>query len=131
MVRDRPVRFTWGPVLLASLYMDLHEYVYVDGRALGAEVTLLHVWAWKHISMLRPCVVLVPMGAEDALVARYRGGVSFTQTGKHGIPYWRQVLDEMFVFLGDCTLVNLDGPTMLPSSFITARIDICRGVSTR
>lgn len=87
MVRDRPVQFAWGPVLLVSLYKDLHEYVYVDGRVLRAGVTLLHVWVWEHISVLCPHVVPVPMGGEDALVACYRGGVSFTHTGEHGIPY--------------------------------------------
>lgn len=43
MVHDKPVYFAWRFFLLASLYRDLHEYVYLGGRALGAGVKLLHV----------------------------------------------------------------------------------------
>lgn len=98
MVRDRPVCFAWGPVLLASLYRDLHEYMYMDDRALEAGVTLPHVWAWEHIVVLRQRVVSIMMVLDDPLVWRYKGCVSFTHTSEHRIPYWRRVLDEMQVF---------------------------------
>lgn len=98
-MRDRPTHFSCGPVLLASLYEDLHEYVYLDGKALRAGVTLLHVWAWEHIVVFRSQVVVVPMGLDDPLIWHYRGGVSFTHTGEHEIAYWRRVLDEMQVFI--------------------------------
>lgn len=54
MVRDRAVDFAWGHIILASLYRYLHEYAYLNGRALGASVMLLHVRAWEHISILQP-----------------------------------------------------------------------------
>lgn len=95
---DRPTCFAWGPVLLASLYKYLHEYVYLDGRALVAGITLLHVWAWEHIAVFWPWVVAIPMGHDDPLLWRYRDGVSFTHTGEHEIPFWRRVLDAMQVF---------------------------------
>lgn len=98
MVRDRPVRFAWGPVLLASLYRYLHEYTYLDGRALGSGVMLLHMWAWEHIFVLQPRVVPVLVGPDDPVVWHYRGSVSFTHIGKHKIPHWRRVLDDMTVF---------------------------------
>lgn len=97
-MHDRPTRFSWGLVLLASMYKDLHEYIYLDDKALRASVKLLHVWAWEHIAVLRPQVVVVLMGPDDPLVWHYRGGVSFTHTCEHEIPFWRRVLDDMQVF---------------------------------
>lgn len=87
MVRDRAIRFAWGSMLLASLYKDLHEYVYMDGRALGPSVTLLHIWAWEHIVVLWLQIVSVLMGVDHPLMWRYKGGESFTHIGEHGIPY--------------------------------------------
>lgn len=85
-MRDRPTHFSWGPIL-ASLYRDLHEYVYLNGRALEVGVTLLHVWAWEHIVVLQPRVIAVPMGSNDPFMWCYKGGVSFTHMGEHRIPY--------------------------------------------
>ena len=47
-------RYAWGVCVLAHLYHDLHDVVYRDGASLSAGVTLLHVWAWEHMSITCP-----------------------------------------------------------------------------
>lgn len=99
VTHDSPTHFSWGLVLLASLYRYLHEYVCMNARALRAGVMLLHVWVWEHIVILRLRVVSIPMLLDDPLMWSYKGHVSFTHTGEHEIPYWRRVLDKMQVFM--------------------------------
>lgn len=40
--------------MLAHLYRDLHEVVYLGYDSLSASVTLLQVWCWEHILVARP-----------------------------------------------------------------------------
>lgn len=47
-------RFAWGSCMLAHLYRDLHQVVYLGYTSLSVEVTLLQVWAWEHIPVVRP-----------------------------------------------------------------------------
>ncbi|XP_059074222.1 protein MAIN-LIKE 2-like isoform X1 [Cryptomeria japonica] len=47
-------RFAWGSAMLAHLYRDLHEVVYLGYGSLSAGVTLLQVWCWEHIPAARP-----------------------------------------------------------------------------
>lgn len=49
-------RFAWGSCMLAHLYRELHQVVYLGYMSLLAGVTLLQVWAWEHISAARPLV---------------------------------------------------------------------------
>lgn len=47
-------RFAWGSAMLAHLYRDLHEGVYLGYGSLSAGVMLLQVWCWEHILIARP-----------------------------------------------------------------------------
>lgn len=42
--------------MLAHLYKDLHEVVYLGYESLSASVMLLQVWCWEHILATRPLV---------------------------------------------------------------------------
>lgn len=50
----RGCRFAWGSAMLAHLYRDLHQVVYLVYSSLSIGVTLLQVWAWEHIPIARP-----------------------------------------------------------------------------
>ena len=53
---DAGVPVTWGSLMLAKLYRDLHQIVYQGGSRQGRSIgflTLLQVWAWEHIVVLR------------------------------------------------------------------------------
>lgn len=45
MMLFKRTQYVWGPVMLACLYHDMHDFVYYDGRKIGTRVTLLHIWA--------------------------------------------------------------------------------------
>lgn len=53
MVREG-TRYAWGACVLAHLYMDLHEVVYHGITLLGVGITLLHIWAWENLPIMRP-----------------------------------------------------------------------------
>lgn len=53
---------------MASLYRYLHEFAYTDDRAIGVRVTLLHIWAWQHITVFCLRGVLVDMDPDDLVV---------------------------------------------------------------
>lgn len=67
--------------MLASLYHNLHDFSYCDSRAIGARVTLLHIWAWGHIVVLRPRVSVVDIEPNDLAVQMYRGSLTFMHIG--------------------------------------------------
>lgn len=49
-------KFAWGSCMLAHLYRELHQVVYLGYTILSVGVTLLQVWAWEHIPIARPLV---------------------------------------------------------------------------
>lgn len=49
-------RFSWGSYMLAHLYKELHQVVYLECMSLLVGVTLIQVWAWEHIVVTRPLV---------------------------------------------------------------------------
>lgn len=53
--------------MLASLYHDMHDFVYYDSRAIGIGVTLLHIWAWDHIIVLRPIIQMDDVEPDDPI----------------------------------------------------------------
>lgn len=78
--------------MLAHLYRDLHQVVYLGYNSLSVGFTLLQVWAWDHIPTARPLV------DRDRLVGHayaygYRGIV--IQCKLHKLEHWRQVLDDI------------------------------------
>lgn len=83
----RRTQYAWDPVMLASLYYDMHDFFYCDGRVINTGVTLLHIWAWEHIAVLRPIVQMVDVELDDLVVWRYRGTITLQHIGKVGIPY--------------------------------------------
>lgn len=85
-------QFAWGSAILAHLYKDLHEVVYLSYESLSAGVTLLQVWAWEHIPIARPLVDRDrPVGCMYAY--GYRGTVVQHKLGK--LEHWRRVLDDI------------------------------------
>lgn len=46
--------FAWGSCMLAHLYRELHQVVYLGYTSLSTRVTLLQVWAWDYIPVSRP-----------------------------------------------------------------------------
>lgn len=65
-------RFAWGLAMLANLYKDLHQVVYLGYSSLSVGVTLLQVWVWEHIPAARPLVDKDrPVGC--AYAYRYQG----------------------------------------------------------
>ena len=50
-ILEEGTHYAWGVCVLAHLYHDLHDAVYREGASLSAGVTLLHVWAWEHMSI--------------------------------------------------------------------------------
>lgn len=63
--------YAWGSVLLASLYHDMHEAVYREGKSIKERVALLHIWAYKYIALLRPILVLVDIHEDEPIIFRY------------------------------------------------------------
>lgn len=53
MMEDMTI-YDWGPFVLAYLYHDMHQVIYSKDRNIGEGVTLLHMWAYEHIVILRP-----------------------------------------------------------------------------
>ena len=51
LMMEDGTHYAWGVCLLAHLYHDLHDVAYQDGASLLARVKLLHIWAWKNISI--------------------------------------------------------------------------------
>lgn len=47
-------RFAWGPCILAHLYHELNQFVYLIGYRLRCMVTLLQMWAFENIVVTRP-----------------------------------------------------------------------------
>lgn len=90
--------YTWGPILLASLYHDMHQVVYCEGRSIEAGVTLLHIWEYENIVVLRPLVVLVDIHEDEPIVFRYRVLTTLQHTRPIGLPYCHCVIDDMTVF---------------------------------
>lgn len=85
-------RFAWGSCMLAHFYKYLHQVVYLGYNSLLAEVTLLQVWAWEHIPIVRP------LADRDRLVGHsyaygYTGIVVQHKLGK--LEHWRRVLDDI------------------------------------
>lgn len=71
--------------MLAHLYHDLHQVVYLGAASLSVEVTLLQIWAWEHITVTQP------IAERDRLFGRpyvfeYLGGVFHHKLGK--LEYW-------------------------------------------
>lgn len=85
-------RFAWGSAMLAHLYRDLHQVVYLGYSNLSARVTLLQVWAWEHILTARPLADRDrPVGC--AYAYKYQGVVVQCKLGK--LENWRRVLDDI------------------------------------
>ncbi|XP_059063972.1 serine/threonine-protein phosphatase 7 long form homolog isoform X1 [Cryptomeria japonica] len=85
-------QFAWGSCMLAHLYKDLHQVVYLGYNILLAGVTLLQVWAWEHIPVVRP------LADKDRPVGRayaygYTGIVVQCKLGK--LEHWRRVVDDI------------------------------------
>lgn len=86
------MRYAWGMCMLVQLYHDLHWIVYLGGSSLSAGATLLQVWAWEHIAIMRLELVL-SRPATRPYVFRYRGRPTQHMMGK--LDYWRWVLDDV------------------------------------
>lgn len=90
--------YAWGLVILTSLHHEMHQVVYYQGRSISSGVTLLHIWAYEHIAILRPLVILADIHEDEPIVFRYRVPMALHHTGLIGLPYWRQVIDDMTIF---------------------------------
>lgn len=71
MIR-RDIMYAQGSILLSSLYHDMHEAVYREGKSIRVGVTLLHIWAYENIAVLRPIIVLVDIHEDEPVVYRYK-----------------------------------------------------------
>jgi hypothetical protein len=80
--------FFRGHVVLTSLYSDMHQVVYCDACSIRARMTLLHIYAYKHISLLRPTITLVEGDLDVPMVYRYCGEATCHLTGIVGFPYF-------------------------------------------
>jgi len=51
----RGIRYAWAPVVLAYLYMDLHNFVYVDQLNIIIDhYSLIKVCAFENIAVISP-----------------------------------------------------------------------------
>lgn len=54
MMIDEGTQFAWYDLcLLAHLYLDLNDLVYMGECNLSIRMTLLHIWAYDHVVLLR------------------------------------------------------------------------------
>lgn len=112
-------RFAWGPCMLAHLYHDLHQFVYLGGCEISAGVTLLQIWAYKHITMIR-LICYMGRGARQSYVHMYSMLVSKHWLGK--MDYWGHVIDDIDIVIWqpylDCEPWE-EGETNLPYYYQT------------
>ena len=48
--------FSWGPCMLEMLYYYLHQVAYRGGLSFNIGGTLLQIWAYEHIVVLKPLI---------------------------------------------------------------------------
>lgn len=78
--------------MLAHLYKEIHQVVYLGYSSLLAGVTLLQVWVWEHIPIERPLVDRDrPVGR--AYTYGYTSIVVQRKLGK--LEHWQRVLDDI------------------------------------
>jgi len=46
-------RYAWAEYVLGQLYHYLHDCAYMFGASMSVGVTVLHVWAYEHILVMR------------------------------------------------------------------------------
>ncbi|XP_059073617.1 protein MAINTENANCE OF MERISTEMS-like [Cryptomeria japonica] len=78
--------------MLAHLYRDLHQVVYLGYNNLSAGVTLLQVWVWEHIPIARP-LANRDRPVRCAYAYGYKGIVVQRKLGI--LEHWRRVLDDI------------------------------------
>lgn len=88
--------YVWGSCLLAMVYYQMHDIVYLGYLSISIGVTLLQTWAWEHISIARP-IIHVDLQPSEPYACRYTTGIRHKGSGN--TLCWRHQLDILQHFI--------------------------------
>ncbi|KAK6794592.1 hypothetical protein RDI58_008045 [Solanum bulbocastanum] len=95
--------YSWGSATLACLYHFLCKASQSNQNEIAGFLTLLQIWAWERVIVLRPQVIaqrdiennFLAGLPKDPRATRWSAHFSWTDTTKHVLKVFRDVLDSM------------------------------------
>ncbi|XP_042059719.1 serine/threonine-protein phosphatase 7 long form homolog [Salvia splendens] len=92
---ERCSTYSWGGVTLACLYHNLCEAALGKRTDVGGALTLLHLWAWERIPIIRPTMLNpVPIDYLPCAIA-WTGPASYVKAPGHCVETFREQFSRM------------------------------------